>query len=96
MHLRSGHAPFSQMNMIQNKVDSRQLGNEVICSTCPAAKQHRKSFASSSIKTTHPFELIDVDVWGPYRSKTHNNCNIFLTIVDDYTRCLGTSDEIQD
>lgn len=27
-----------------------------------------------------------MDLWGPYRHKTHNNCNMFLTIVEDKSK----------
>ena len=30
--------------------------------------------------------MIHIDVWGPYRVKTHPGCNQFITIVDDFTR----------
>ena len=30
--------------------------------------------------------MIHVDLWGPYKTKTHNGFNHFVTIVDDYTR----------
>ena len=33
-----------------------------------------------------PFQLIHVDLWGPYKVKNHNGFNQFVTIVDDYTR----------
>jgi len=32
------------------------------------------------------FELIHVDIWGPYPHKTYNVFQYFLTIVDDYSR----------
>lgn len=27
-----------------------------------------------------------MDVWGPYKAKTHDDSNMFLTVVDDFTR----------
>lgn len=32
------------------------------------------------------FDLIHLDVWGPYKVPTHNGYRFFLTIVDDYSR----------
>lgn len=32
------------------------------------------------------FELVHVDLWGLYCHKTHNNCNIFLTIMDNKSK----------
>lgn len=33
-----------------------------------------------------PFQLVHVNVWGPYKVPTHNKCHFFLTLVDDYFR----------
>ena len=32
------------------------------------------------------FELLHVDIWGPYPYNTYNGCKFFLTIVDDFSR----------
>ena len=32
------------------------------------------------------FDLLHLDVWGPYKSPTHVGYRYFLTIVDDYSR----------
>jgi len=32
------------------------------------------------------FELLQVDIWGPYPQKTYNGSQYFLRIVDDYSR----------
>lgn len=85
-HLRLGHLPFSQMKLVTPQLNISDCINTTICQVCPAARQCRKSFPHSSIKTTSPLELLHVDVWGPYRTKTYTNCTSFLTIVDDYTR----------
>lgn len=34
------------------------------------------------------FELIHVDIWGPYQTPSHSGARYFLTIVDDYSRGL--------
>ena len=36
------------------------------------------------------FELIHVDTWGPYHTKTYSGHRYFLTIMDDYTRVTWT------
>ena len=62
-----------------NKIDC-------ICQVCPAARQTRFFFPHSSIKTIKPFQLLHVDLWGPYHVATHNKYNMFVTIVDDYSK----------
>lgn len=34
--------------------------------------------------------MIHIDIWGPYRSSTYNEFKYFLTIVDGYSRGIGT------
>jgi len=60
------------------------------CDICPSAKQHRLPFHSSSISSTKPFDMIHVNTWGPYPTKTCNGQRYFLTLVDDYTRSIWT------
>lgn len=84
-HLRLGHIPYSKLHSVVPNIDSTIL-SDCICAICPAARQHRLSFGSSEIKTTHVFDLLHIDVWGPYHTLTHNGCRYFLTIVDDYSR----------
>ncbi|XP_074287642.1 uncharacterized protein LOC141612789 [Silene latifolia] len=36
------------------------------------------------------FDLIHIDLWGPYHTATYNGYKYFLTIVDDFTRCTWT------
>ncbi|KAL1222421.1 Retrovirus-related Pol polyprotein from transposon TNT 1-94 [Cardamine amara subsp. amara] len=50
------------------------------------AKQCRESFHSSDNKSEAIFDLIHVDLWGPYRSSSLCNAFYFLMIVDDYSR----------
>lgn len=58
-----------------------------LCTICPCAKQTRMSFLTSSIKTSKSFEMIHIDIWDPYSQVTHGHYNMFLTIVDDFSRC---------
>ena len=60
------------------------------CLVCSKARQHRLPFPHSQIHSTHIFELIHIDLWGPYRVQTYNGYKYFLTIVDDYSRTTWT------
>jgi gag-pre-integrase-like protein/integrase-like protein len=86
-HLRLGHIPFSQLKILLPNFNVNKFNASKFCTICPAAKQTRCPFSLSSIKTTRHFQMIHVDVWGPYRHCTHDDCKFFLTIVDDFTRC---------
>lgn len=58
---------------------------QIFCEICPLAKHHMLSFPHSETKTTRPFKIILVDIWGPTLSQVYNGCMYFLTIVDQFT-----------
>ena len=53
------------------------------CNVCPLAKQKRLSFPLSRSYSISCFDLIHIDIWGPYKMPTVHNEHYFLTIVDD-------------
>jgi len=63
------------------------LSNNFLCDTCMLAKFHRLPFNKSAITTKAPFQLVHMDLWGPYRVTSVTGAKYFLTIVDDFTRC---------
>ena len=52
------------------------------------AKQTRQCFPSSSNKAKEVFDLIHVDLWGPYRTTAFCGSRYFLAIVDDCSRAV--------
>lgn len=62
------------------------LHNE--CPVCPLTKQTRIPFPASVSRASFPFDLLHLDVWGPYRHSTHNGFRFFLIIVDDNSRMV--------
>lgn len=60
------------------------------CDVCPRAKQHRSSFPLSQNKASRIFELVHLDLWGPYKTPSSCGSYYFLTIVDDYSRGVWT------
>jgi len=50
------------------------------------AKMHRKSFPLSTTRVLNCFELLHVDIWGPYPYSTYNGSTLFLTIANDRSR----------
>ncbi|KAE8731176.1 Detected protein of unknown function [Hibiscus syriacus] len=54
-------------------------GNSVhTCNVCPLAKQTRLSFPLSCTRSSIPFELIHIDLWGPYRISTHSGHSSYV------------------
>lgn len=60
---------------------------DVICDTCQFARQKFLPFPHSISYTNVCFEMIHVDIWGPFQVVSYDNYRYFLTIVDDFTRC---------
>lgn len=58
------------------------------CHIFPLAKHHRLHFSTSYYKASACFDLIHVDVWGPYRKPTYDKKYYFVTIVDDCSRYI--------
>jgi len=68
----------------------KHVNHVVPCDVFPKARQHRLPFQISTTFSSHAFELVHVDTWGPYYVKSHAGHRFFLTIVDDYTRATWT------
>lgn len=47
-------------------------------------------FPESQIYSTKLFQLIHIDLWGPYHTQTYNGFKYFMTIVDDYSKATWT------
>ena len=85
-HQRLGHAPIPvlrQISTIKHTLDKDQICN---CPICPISKQTRFSFPVHHTVTIQPFQLVHMDVWGPYKHDTYNGNKYFLTLVDDFSR----------
>ncbi|KAL0412816.1 UNVERIFIED_CONTAM: Retrovirus-related Pol polyprotein from transposon RE1 [Sesamum radiatum] len=88
-HKRLGH-PSSVVLTHIGVLNIDTLNKDHVCSICPLAKQSRKRFPISVSCTKNPFDLIHVDIWGPYKQSSLSGCHYILTIVDDYTRTTWT------
>ena len=69
---------------IYNSLNDNKM---IDCEICPLAKQKRLPFTPSSHVSSHYFDLIHCDLWGPFSTPTIDGCKFFLTIVDDCSRC---------
>ncbi|CAA7015697.1 unnamed protein product [Microthlaspi erraticum] len=87
-HRRLGHPAFSVFSALPFSDISRSDASPSPCDVCFRAKQTREVFPESLNKTMECFELIHVDVWGPYRVPSSCGASYFLTIVDDFSRSV--------
>jgi len=89
-HHRLGHIPFSRLSYVPGLNVHTSSMDPTICVTCPLAKHTHLPFSLNEKSCDIPFGLIHMDIWGPYRVCTQNQCRYFLTIVDDCTRATWT------
>lgn len=54
------------------------------------AKFHKFSFVSRSNSVNLSFELLHLDIWGPFDLSSIFSDNFFVTMVDDKARCSWT------
>lgn len=62
-HYRLGHV---SIDVLAHVDDIEMNCNKVFYPACPTIKLCRFPFATSSIKTTSQFQLVHMDLWGPY------------------------------
>ena len=84
-HLRLGHASNEKLQHCISDMPFSFHSNKD-CVVCPIAKHKRLPFPNSNHLSAHAFDLIHLDVWGPFAKATHDGFKYFLTIVDDATR----------
>ena len=87
-HCRLGHPSLSRMSFLSSIVPnvSHSCTNAHTCTVCPLAKQKRLPFPNNNHLSSTSFELLHVDIWGPYHVPTIEGYKYFLTLVDDCTR----------
>ena len=56
------------------------------CDACQYGKLHQISFPSVSQKTTQPFQLVNLDVWGSAPHLSVEGYRYYISFVDDFTR----------
>lgn len=84
-HHRLGHMPIANMQHIPELKHLPQRSTKV-CITCPLAKFTKLPFSLSNSHADKIFDLVHVDIWGPYKVCTKGKFRYFLTIVDDKSR----------
>ncbi|XP_075091973.1 uncharacterized protein LOC142172099 [Nicotiana tabacum] len=87
---RLGHVPFVKMRGMPSIPTTFAPRQPFLCHICPMARQTRLPFPEKTNSTTKIFELLHVDLWGPYHITTHNKYIYFITLVDDYSRSTWT------
>ena len=108
-HRRLGHARMRNLNTLVKKkhiigVEGVKFVKDHLCGACESGKMTRsKHMAKTIMTTTHPFELLHMDLFGPTHYATLTNAASLygFVIVDDYSRytwvhIISYKTEVQD
>lgn len=60
------------------------------CETCVLAKHHQLPLPTSNSIASACFDLVHIDLWGPYKTPCVSGASYFLTILDDNSRTTWT------
>ena len=85
-HARLGHPSNLKLKALSHTIPSLQSFCNKTCQVCPMAKLKRLPFPFNNKICAFAFDLVHMDVWGPYSIPTLYGYKYFLTIVDDATR----------
>jgi len=78
-HFRLGHVSFNYLQSL-NIPNYNKLHKHSVYQICPKAKMHRLPFPISHSRANKVFELLHVDILGPYPHSMYNGYKFFLTI----------------
>lgn len=85
-HHRLGHISSKNFHSLWFVVPNLPLVDSS-CLTCPKAKLKRSPFPVHTDRSTTFFDLVHMDIWGPYSQTNIARNHYFLTIVDVFLRC---------
>ncbi|CAN1192604.1 Retrovirus-related Pol polyprotein from transposon TNT 1-94 [Linum perenne] len=87
-HCRLGHPSLPRMQLVHRLASEVVLPSSTHCHTCHLAKQKTLPFQRSTSRASFPFELVHMDIWGPLSSVSYDGYSYFLTVLDDFSRCV--------
>lgn len=80
-----GHPNFIYLEKLFSSLFSNKSSRFIFCDVCQLSKHMRATFSPQPYKSSQPFSLIHIDIWGS------SNINVaghrwFLLFTDDHTR----------
>ena len=90
-HIRMGHLNFDNLVKVSKKEVVTNLLTIVkplnsLCRHCQHGKQTKASFKTKENMTSHPLEIIHMDICGPTRTKSMQGEYYFMLLIDASTR----------
>jgi hypothetical protein len=89
-HLRLGHLSFDRMKCLNKQYSYIPSASHSACDICHLSRQKKLPFPISNNNANELFELIHVDIWGPFSTVSVHGFRYFLTILDDHSRHVWT------
>lgn len=71
-HQRLGHMPYQKMKLLPVLHSKIPFQQSFLCDVYPKARQHGLFSPLSRIHTIVPFQLVHIDIWGSYHTRTYN------------------------
>lgn len=87
-HNRLGHPSIDVLRHINPDFVNKGKKNYDPCVVCARSNQHKLPFLLNQTITKDHFELLHIDVWGPYHENSIIGARYMLTIVDDYSKAI--------
>lgn len=89
-HMRLGHPSQDKLKLLSGTIPLLKSSSLESCPVCPLAKQKMLPFVSNNNLSSSSFDLIHIDIWGPFSVESIDGFRYFLTTVDDCTRFTWT------
>ncbi|KAA3481772.1 Retrovirus-related Pol polyprotein from transposon TNT 1-94 [Gossypium australe] len=86
-HRRLGHPLVEVLNKVMKKCKKSQFVRQQIplCEAYCMGKSHRLPFVSSTTTYTEPFQLVELDLWGPTHEPS-SSYRYYLSCIDAFSR----------
>jgi len=85
-HCRLGHPSSKVLECMSKTYPYICFDKNNMCTPCHLVKQHKLPFPLSKSTCDNSFDLVHIDIWGPFSIPSIHGHKYFLTVVDDYTR----------
>lgn len=85
-HFRFGRVFSEKLSMPCKDFPMIHVNKNKVCDICHFARQRKLPYIVSSSRAAAPFEMLHMDIWGPYSFHSIHKHKYFLTIVDYHSR----------